>query len=94
MSLNPQPPKLKHTSDEIRAYLESLIQISSEKVSVDDVLRGLIWDLRIVDPQARVVNVFREVRERMLKHGLTNENFSKKAFDSRDMQFDSTSAPE
>ena len=47
------PPKAKpqdqvikgqHTSEEIREYLDSLIHISSEKISVDDVLRGLVWD--------------------------------------------------
>lgn len=54
----------QHTSEEIRDYLDSLINIPSEKISVDDVLRGLVWNLRIVDPQARVVKVFKAVREK------------------------------
>ena len=69
----------QHTSEEIRDYLDSLINISSEKISVDDVLRGLVWNLRIVDPQARVVKVFKAVREKMLQHGLTEEDFSEKS---------------
>ena len=61
------------------SYLDIIINISREKISVDDVLRGLVWDLRIVDPQARVVKVFKAVREKMLQHGLTEEHFSEKS---------------
>ena len=64
-----------YSSEEIRAYLDSLIFNSKETITVDDVLRGISWNLKIVDPKARVINVFKAGHERMLKHGLTPDSF-------------------
>ena len=69
-----------YSSEEIRAYLDSLIFNSKETITVDDVLRGISWNLKIVlNPQTRVINVFKAVHERMLKHGLTPDNFCEKS---------------
>ena len=59
----------QHSSEEIRTYLEGLIFNFQETITVDDV-RGIAWNLKIINPQARVITVFKTVHERMLKHGL------------------------
>ena len=35
--------------------------------------------MKTIDPQARVIAVFKTVHERMLKHGLTPDNFCEKS---------------
>ena len=69
----------QHSSEEIRAYLESLIFNAQETITVEDVLRGVSWNLKTIDPQARVIAVFKTIHERMLKHGLTPDNFCEKS---------------
>ena len=69
----------QHSSAEVRAYLESLIYNNQETITVEDVLRGISWNLTTIDPQARVIAVFKAVHERMLKHGLTPDNFCEKS---------------
>ena len=59
MKLNQCAPG-QHSSKEIRTYLESIVEISSEKFTVQvDVLRGIRWDLQTMDPRARVMNVLK-----------------------------------
>ena len=64
--------------DQMRTYLDDIIKVPASQLTAKDIVKRVRWNSSIEDPQARVIAVFRAIRDILLKEGLDDNSFPEK----------------